>query len=117
MIGVPPDERARLADARLAGVLRPVLAGGLPVAVDGSQGDSAQRIDESLVGKDNVAAALDAGRGVVLALPHSGNWDMAGVWMVQEHGTFTTVAERLKPESLYRGSSPIGRAWASRCCR
>ena len=24
------------------------------------------------------------------------------VWMVQKHGTFTTVAERLKPESLYQ---------------
>ena len=37
-----------------------------------------------------------------MALPHSGNWDMAGVWMVQHFGTFTTVAERLKPESLYQ---------------
>ena len=37
-----------------------------------------------------------------MALPHSGNWDMAGVWLVQHYGTFTTVAERLKPESLYR---------------
>ncbi len=27
---------------------------------------------------------------------------MAGVWMAQTHGRFTTVAERLKPESLYR---------------
>jgi KDO2-lipid IV(A) lauroyltransferase len=49
---------------------------------------------------DYVWQALDAGRGVVLALPHSGNWDMAGVWLVQNHGPFTTVAERLKPESL-----------------
>jgi KDO2-lipid IV(A) lauroyltransferase len=48
-----------------------------------------------------VWAALEEGRGAVLALPHSGNWDMAGVWLVQNHGTFTTVAERLKPESLY----------------
>lgn len=48
-----------------------------------------------------VWAALEAGRGAVLALPHSGNWDMAGVWLVQNHGTFATVAERLKPESLY----------------
>ena len=54
-----------------------------------------------MVGKDNVAAALDEGRGVVLALPHSGNWDIAGVWLAQEQGTFTTVAERLKPESLF----------------
>ena len=37
-----------------------------------------------------------------MALPHSGNWDMAGVWLVHKHGTFATVAERLKPESLYR---------------
>ena len=50
---------------------------------------------------ERVWAALDAGRGAVCALPHSGNWDMAGVWLVQNHGTFTTVAERLKPESLY----------------
>ncbi|OBK82524.1 phosphatidylinositol mannoside acyltransferase [Mycobacterium sp. 1164985.4] len=50
---------------------------------------------------DRVWAALDAGRGAVLSLPHSGNWDMAGVWLVQNYGTFTTVAERLKPESLY----------------
>ena len=48
-----------------------------------------------------VWAALEEGRGAVLALPHSGNWDMAGVWLVQNHGRFTTVAERLKPESLY----------------
>lgn len=51
---------------------------------------------------ERVWAALEAGRGAVLALPHSGNWDMAGVWLVQNHGPFATVAERLKPESLYR---------------
>jgi KDO2-lipid IV(A) lauroyltransferase len=49
-----------------------------------------------------VSDALAAGRGAILALPHSGNWDMAGVWLVQTHGRLTTVAERLKPESLYR---------------
>ncbi|UVO14703.1 phosphatidylinositol mannoside acyltransferase [Mycobacterium sp. SVM_VP21] len=62
----------------------------------------AVQLHESVRGRDNVTAALAAGRGAVLALPHSGNWDMAGVWMAQTHGGFTTVAERLKPESLYR---------------
>ncbi|BBY32042.1 phosphatidylinositol mannoside acyltransferase [Mycolicibacter minnesotensis] len=62
----------------------------------------AKQLHESVRGRDNVIAGLEAGRGVVLALPHSGNWDMAGVWMAQTHGGFTTVAERLKPESLYR---------------
>jgi phosphatidylinositol dimannoside acyltransferase len=50
---------------------------------------------------EHLDAALEAGRGAVLALPHSGNWDMAGVWLVQNYGTPTTVNERLKPESLY----------------
>jgi KDO2-lipid IV(A) lauroyltransferase len=40
---------------------------------------------------------------MVMALPHSGNWDAAGVWFVDYlNGPFMTVAERLKPESLYR---------------
>src|SRR5206468_3530666 len=59
-------------------------------------------LDLYFLGREHIAAALDAGRGVILALPHSGNWDMAGVWLVWRHGTFTTVNERLKPESLYR---------------
>jgi KDO2-lipid IV(A) lauroyltransferase len=65
-------------------------------------------MDHELLGRqlivdDNafITAALEAGRGAILALPHSGNWDMAGVWLAQNHGTFATVAERLKPESLY----------------
>ncbi|NGO68043.1 phosphatidylinositol mannoside acyltransferase [Streptomyces boncukensis] len=45
---------------------------------------------------------LDSGRGVVLALPHMGNWDLAGAWVTTELKTpFTTVVERLKPEALY----------------
>src|SRR5690606_22671928 len=52
-------------------------------------------------GAADLEAALDRGRGVVIVLPHSGNWDMAGVWLVQNHGGLTTVMERLKPESLF----------------
>jgi phosphatidylinositol dimannoside acyltransferase len=54
------------------------------------------------------AEALDAGRPVVIALPHCGNWDAAGVWLVEMlrgrglPPSFTTVAQRLRPESLYR---------------
>lgn len=62
----------------------------------------ARQLDDVIQGLDHLYAALDAGRGAVIALPHSGNWDMAGVWVAQRYGTFTTVAERLKPESLYQ---------------
>jgi KDO2-lipid IV(A) lauroyltransferase len=61
----------------------------------------ADRLDRAFVGAEHFAAAHAAGRGAVMALPHSGNWDMAGVWLAQNYGTFATVAERLKPESLY----------------
>ncbi|MGW6425234.1 phosphatidylinositol mannoside acyltransferase [Nocardia sp. NPDC055053] len=58
-------------------------------------------VDYYVDGLEHLDAALERGRGVVFVLPHSGNWDMAGVWLVQHYGTFTTVAERLKPESLF----------------
>lgn len=46
--------------------------------------------------------AIASGRGVVAALPHLANWDLAGAWVTGHVGVpFTTVAERLKPESLY----------------
>ena len=61
----------------------------------------AARLDKVFIGAEHFAAAHAAGRGAVMALPHSGNWDMAGVWLAQNYGTFATVAERLKPESLY----------------
>ena len=60
-----------------------------------------RQLAETTTGVEHVEAALAAGRGLVAALPHSGNWDMGGVWMVQTYGKFTTVAERLKTESLF----------------
>lgn len=61
----------------------------------------AAELAHGVEGNEHVVAALEAGRGVIMPLPHSGNWDMAGVWLAQTHGKFTTVNERLKPESLY----------------
>ena len=66
-----------------------------------NQAELAKRLDRVFIGAEKFAAAREGGRGAVIALPHSGNWDMAGVWLAQNYGTFTTVAERLKPESLY----------------
>jgi KDO2-lipid IV(A) lauroyltransferase len=45
--------------------------------------------------------AVAAGNGVILALPHMGNWDHAGAWLTGTGVPFTTVAERLEPESLF----------------
>lgn len=61
----------------------------------------AENTRANLVGGEHVDAALERGKGVVFALPHSGNWDAAGIWLVETHGPFATVAERLKPASLF----------------
>jgi KDO2-lipid IV(A) lauroyltransferase len=52
-------------------------------------------------GVHRLRAAYDSPRGVILALPHMGNWDAAGAWCVHSGMPFTTVAERLRPESLF----------------
>jgi lauroyl/myristoyl acyltransferase len=52
---------------------------------------------------DELIANLASGRGVVVPLPHMGNWDQAGAWVIgRGAGSFTTVMERLEPESVYR---------------
>lgn len=61
-----------------------------------------RKVAQSITGVENLDAALAEGNGAVMALPHSGNWDAAGVWLADYLGGFTTVAERLKPESLYQ---------------
>ena len=101
VIGVPaaevPDALMRASLASYARYWREAFRlPGMDLAALGRE------LHDSVLGRDHIEAALASGRGAVIALPHSGNWDMAGVWLAQTHGTFTTVAERLKPESLYR---------------
>jgi lauroyl/myristoyl acyltransferase len=61
----------------------------------------ARSTEQNLGGREHLDAGLARGKGVVLALPHSGNWDAAGIWLVHHSGPFTTVAERVKPESVF----------------
>lgn len=51
---------------------------------------------------DKLVKAHEAGTGAIIALPHAGNWDAAGASVTALGLPLTTVAERLKPEGLYR---------------
>ncbi|MCX5266720.1 phosphatidylinositol mannoside acyltransferase [Streptomyces sp. NBC_00199] len=65
---------------------------------------SAARVADGFDPKDlhHLTDGIASDRGVILALPHMGNWDLAGAWVTTKLRTpFTTVAERLKPETLY----------------
>jgi phosphatidylinositol dimannoside acyltransferase len=63
--------------------------------------DVAQRAIDGTTGMENLDAAVESGRGAVVTLPHSGNWDVAGLMVCRRFGGLVTVAERLKPQSLY----------------
>ncbi len=63
--------------------------------------DVVERAGARTEGVEHLDAALSRGKGVVLALPHQGNWDVAGAWLIAHSGPFATVAERLRPESLF----------------
>ena len=45
--------------------------------------------------------AIAAGTGVIVAVPHAGNWDHAGAYFCAKGIRLVTVAERLKPEKLF----------------
>jgi len=58
------------------------------------------------VNQENIDLTLEHlkdGRGVVYALPHMGDFEQAARWVILAGaGSFTTVAERLKPESVFQ---------------
>jgi KDO2-lipid IV(A) lauroyltransferase len=45
--------------------------------------------------------AISAKTGVIVSLPHAGNWDHAGAYFCAKGIPLVTVAERLKPEKLF----------------
>lgn len=45
--------------------------------------------------------AINAKTGVIVAVPHAGNWDHAGAYFCAKGIRLVTVAERLKPEKLF----------------
>ena len=55
----------------------------------------------SAEGMEHFDAALAAGRGVILALPHLGTWDTGGAWMASIGYPLTVVAELLRPRRLF----------------
>jgi lauroyl/myristoyl acyltransferase len=53
-------------------------------------------------GVENMEAAQAAGKGLVMVMPHMGNWDVGGRWMSARGERLVSVAERLEPERLFR---------------
>jgi phosphatidylinositol dimannoside acyltransferase len=58
----------------------------------------------SVAGEEETALRhIEAGRGVIFALPHAGNVDVGAAWiMTRGFGRISVIAERLKPESVFQ---------------
>ena len=50
---------------------------------------------------ENIVQGLEAGNGVILALPHLGGWEWAGRWIADQGHPITVVVERIDPPELF----------------
>ena len=64
---------------------------------------SPQRVRETVTVTNEhlLIDAIQAKTGVIVSLPHAGNWDHAGAYFCAKGINLVTVAERLKPEKLF----------------
>ncbi|MFM8303606.1 MAG: phosphatidylinositol mannoside acyltransferase [Actinomycetota bacterium] len=54
-----------------------------------------------LEGFEHLEAAREQGRGAILALPHLGNWDLAGAYLAARGVDLVAVAESVEPPELF----------------
>ena len=64
---------------------------------------SRQRVQQTVTVENEhlLMDAIAAKSGVIVSLPHAGNWDHAGAYFCAKGVNLVTVAERLKPEKLF----------------
>jgi KDO2-lipid IV(A) lauroyltransferase len=67
-------------------------------------GTSAADLDAGFTheGYEHIEAALAAGNGAIMAMPHLGGWEWSGFWLTQVKGLpVTAVVEQLDPPELF----------------
>ncbi|HOF64275.1 MAG TPA: phosphatidylinositol mannoside acyltransferase [Dermatophilaceae bacterium] len=98
--------RPELSDAQLDRLVRAGLRSYLRYAIDSFRlpDRTADELRATVRPRNDAAvrAHLESGRAVVVFVGHMGNWDVAGAWSTQNLAPVTTVAERLKPEEVFR---------------
>jgi len=56
----------------------------------------------SFSGREHIESGLAAGRGVILALPHLGGWELAGAYVARMGDPITVVVEALEPPEVFQ---------------
>ncbi|MGZ6898433.1 MAG: phosphatidylinositol mannoside acyltransferase [Acidimicrobiia bacterium] len=62
------------------------------------------------VGWDHIATGLEAGKGVILALPHLGGFDFAAAWLAGRGHPPAVVVEAVEPPELFEWFADVRRA-------
>jgi len=60
-------------------------------------------------GYEHVEAGLAVGKGVILALPHLGGWDLAGAWLARQGARPAVVVEPVEPPELFEWFAGVRR--------
>lgn len=55
----------------------------------------------SIDGLEHIDHAMEAGRGIIIAAPHMGNWDAGAHWLCMRGYKIAAVAEDLKPPEVF----------------
>jgi KDO2-lipid IV(A) lauroyltransferase len=55
----------------------------------------------TIEGYEHILGGLEAGNGVILALPHLGGWEHAAAWMALQGHDMLAVVEPIEPPALY----------------
>jgi lauroyl/myristoyl acyltransferase len=77
-------------------------------------GTSAAALDAGFTheGYEHLDAALAAGRGAIMAMPHLGGWEWSGFWLTQVQGIpVTAVVEQLEPADLFEWFAALRRSF------
>lgn len=64
----------------------------------------------SFSGRGHLEAALSAGRGVILVLPHLGGWELAGAYIAKMGDPITVVVEQLRSPEVFRWFAELRRS-------
>jgi KDO2-lipid IV(A) lauroyltransferase len=100
VLGPGPVDEATLRRVSRAGVRSYMRYWCDAVRLPGWSGDEIVR-RVRLIDEQRLREPIEQGRGAIAALPHMGNWDLAGAWGCLTVSPLMTVAERLRPEELY----------------
>lgn len=73
---------------------------------------TAEEVDAgfSIEGLDHIRAALDAGTGAILGLPHVGGWEVGGSWFARQGFPLAAVVEALEPPELFAWFADLRRS-------